>query len=56
MHLNPTQVHQNIHVELVMNLSLGSIKLYAAGVIWSFISMVVIKAWIQYVITFDHRI
>jgi hypothetical protein len=24
MHLNPTQVHQNIHVELVMNLSLGS--------------------------------
>jgi hypothetical protein len=30
MHLNPTQVQQNIHVELVMKLSLGSIKLYAA--------------------------
>jgi hypothetical protein len=30
MHLKPTQVHQNIHVELVIKLSLGSIKLYAA--------------------------
>jgi len=30
MHLNPTQVPQNIHVELVIKLSLGSINLYAA--------------------------
>jgi hypothetical protein len=30
MHLKPTQVHQNIHVELVIKLLLGSIKLYAA--------------------------
>jgi hypothetical protein len=30
MHLNPTLVHQNIHVELVIKLSLGSIELYAA--------------------------
>jgi hypothetical protein len=30
MHLSPTQVYQHIHVELVMKLSLGSIKLYAA--------------------------
>jgi hypothetical protein len=35
MHLNPTQVHQNIHVELVMKLSLGSIKLYAAMIVSS---------------------
>jgi hypothetical protein len=30
MHLNPTQVHQNIHMELVIKPSLGSIQIYAA--------------------------